>query len=173
MLGKDEVASSNLAISSRGSEHVVSMGSGFFCCPGRQIFDGGYLYRSAKHMIEYKHRRRADKMSNKTRILYTYASNTRSGCTRRSTTRWGMRNYEQKCRLWNHPASCWLRGENGHERKRAKRKPLSHEERLKELYLQQKRLLDTFLEHGAISRAQYDKSLGDLTEKMGMQNADT
>jgi hypothetical protein len=25
------------------------------------------------------------------------------------------------------------------------------------------------LEHGAISRAQYDKSLGDLTEKMGME----
>ena len=54
-----------------------------------------------------------------------------------------------------------------------KEKPLSHEERLKELYLQQKRLLDTFLEHGAISRDQYDKSLGDLTEKMGMKNADT
>ena len=28
-------------------------------------------------------------------------------------------------------------------------------------------LLDTFLSHGAISRAQYDKSLGDLTVKMG------
>jgi hypothetical protein len=28
--------------------------------------------------------------------------------------------------------------------------------------------LDAFLERGAISRAQYDKSLGDLTEKMGM-----
>ena len=36
-LGKDEVASSNLAISSRSSEHVVSMGSGFFCC---QKLDG-------------------------------------------------------------------------------------------------------------------------------------
>ena len=42
----------------------------------------------------------------------------------------------------------------------------------RELYLQQKQLLDTFLEHGAISQAQYDKSLGDLTEKMGMKNAD-
>ena len=33
-IGKDEVASSNLAISSRSPEHVVSMGSGFsFCLP--------------------------------------------------------------------------------------------------------------------------------------------
>ena len=37
-----------------------------------------------------------------------------------------------------------------------------------DLYLRQKELLDTFLEHGAICRAQYDKSLGDLTVKMGM-----
>ena len=51
-------------------------------------------------------------------------------------------------------------------------KQSSHEKQLKELYLQQKQLLDTFLEHGAISQAQYDKSLGDLTEKMGMKNAD-
>lgn len=40
----------------------------------------------------------------------------------------------------------------------------------KKLYLEQKKLLDTFLEHGTISKAQYDKSLGDLTVKMGMQN---
>ena len=38
-----------------------------------------------------------------------------------------------------------------------------------ELYRQQKELLDTFLEHGAISQAQYDKSLEDLTEKMGVK----
>ena len=38
----------------------------------------------------------------------------------------------------------------------------------RDLYLQQKELLDTFLAHGAISRAQYDKSFGDLTVKMGM-----
>ena len=37
------------------------------------------------------------------------------------------------------------------------------------LYERQKQLLETFLEHGAISRAQYDKSLGDLTVKMGMK----
>lgn len=38
-----------------------------------------------------------------------------------------------------------------------------------ELYKNQKELLDTFLAHGAITKAQYDKSLGCLTEKMGMQ----
>ena len=45
--------------------------------------------------------------------------------------------------------------------------------RNRELYLQQKQLLDTFLEHRAISQAQYDKALGDLTEKMGMKDANT
>ena len=45
----------------------------------------------------------------------------------------------------------------------------SHEEQLKELYLKQKHMLDLFLERGAISRAQYDKSLHDMTEKMGME----
>ena len=35
------------------------------------------------------------------------------------------------------------------------------------LYLKQKTLLDTFLAHGAISKAEHDKSLHDLTEKMG------
>lgn len=38
------------------------------------------------------------------------------------------------------------------------------------LYERQKALLDTFLSHGAISRAQYDKSLGDLTVKMGFKD---
>ena len=44
----------------------------------------------------------------------------------------------------------------------------SREEQLKKLYPDQKRTLDLFPERGAISRAQYDKSLGDLTVKMGM-----
>ena len=44
-----------------------------------------------------------------------------------------------------------------------------HREQLRKLYLEQKHTLDLFLERGAISRAQYDKSLGDLTEKMGMK----
>jgi len=38
-----------------------------------------------------------------------------------------------------------------------------------ELYRSQKKTLDTFLEKKAISQAQYDKSLGDLREKMDMQ----
>lgn len=45
---------------------------------------------------------------------------------------------------------------------------MSIEEKKVRLYLQQKALLDEFLEKGAISRAQYEKSFGDLTEKMGM-----
>ena len=48
----------------------------------------------------------------------------------------------------------------------------THEEQLKTLYLDQKHMLDLFLERGAISQAQYDKSLGNLTKKMGMENAD-
>ena len=46
---------------------------------------------------------------------------------------------------------------------------ISHEEQLRNLYLNQKHTLDLFLERGAISREQYDKSLGDLTKKMGME----
>ena len=46
---------------------------------------------------------------------------------------------------------------------------LTPEEKKRDLYLRQKQLLDTFLEHGAISRVQYEKSLGDLTVKMGME----
>ena len=47
---------------------------------------------------------------------------------------------------------------------------LSYTEKNKQLYLQQTATLDSFLKTGAISQAQYDKSLRDLTEKMGMQN---
>ena len=47
--------------------------------------------------------------------------------------------------------------------------PMNAEAKKRDLYLRQKELLDTFLKHGAISRAQYDKSLGDLTVKMGME----
>ena len=45
---------------------------------------------------------------------------------------------------------------------------LSPEDKKKQLYLNQKQTLEAFLERGAISKAQFDKSLGDLTEKMGM-----
>lgn len=44
---------------------------------------------------------------------------------------------------------------------------LSYEEKNHQLYLRQKAMLNSFLEHGAISQAQHDKSLHDLTEKMG------
>lgn len=47
---------------------------------------------------------------------------------------------------------------------------LSPEEKKKELFIKQKHTLDLFLERNAISKSQYDKSLGDLREKMGMQN---
>ena len=48
---------------------------------------------------------------------------------------------------------------------------LPPEQKKRELYLEQKQTLDTFLEHHAISRAQYEKSLGDLTVKMGFDRA--
>ena len=44
---------------------------------------------------------------------------------------------------------------------------MTPEQKKKQLYLKQKELLDTFLEHHAISKEQYDKSLRDMTEKMG------
>ena len=47
--------------------------------------------------------------------------------------------------------------------------PQTPEEKKKSLYQKQKQTLDLFLEHGAISRIQYDQSLGDLTVKMGME----
>ena len=47
---------------------------------------------------------------------------------------------------------------------------LTSEGKKKQLYIKQKKLLDLFLEKNAISEDQYNKSLGDLTEKMGMQD---
>lgn len=46
---------------------------------------------------------------------------------------------------------------------------LTPEQKKKQLYLKQKELLDTFLEHHAISQEQHDKSLKELTEKMGIK----
>ena len=43
---------------------------------------------------------------------------------------------------------------------------LSYAEKNKELLERQKRLLNTFLERGVISRKQYEKSLHDLIAKM-------
>ncbi len=44
---------------------------------------------------------------------------------------------------------------------------LSHAEKNHRLFLSQKHTLELFLERGAITRAQYDKSLRDLAAKMG------
>ena len=46
---------------------------------------------------------------------------------------------------------------------------LTHDEKNRLLLLHQKKTLDMFLERGAISQAQHDKSLHDLIEKMGME----
>ena len=46
---------------------------------------------------------------------------------------------------------------------------MTPEEKKRELFRKQKKTLDLFLERSAISKAQYDKSLADLIEKMGMQ----
>jgi len=45
---------------------------------------------------------------------------------------------------------------------------LTPEQRKKKLFDAQKALLDTFLGNHAISKQQYDKSLGDLRAKMGI-----
>ena len=44
---------------------------------------------------------------------------------------------------------------------------LSYEDKNHELFMKQTILLKQFLERGAISQAQYDKSLHDLIEKTG------
>ena len=46
---------------------------------------------------------------------------------------------------------------------------LTPEEKKIQLFLKQKQTLDLFLERGAISQAQYAKSLGDLRETMGVK----
>ena len=46
---------------------------------------------------------------------------------------------------------------------------LSHQEKNRELFHQQKQTLDTLMDHGAITKAQHDKSLHDLMEKMGIK----
>ena len=46
---------------------------------------------------------------------------------------------------------------------------MSYDEKNRQLYEKQKELLNTFLQHKAISKEQYEKSLHDLTEKMEIQ----
>ncbi len=50
------------------------------------------------------------------------------------------------------------------------REPMTPEGKKKALFLRQKQTLDLFLERNAISKKQYNKSLGDLIEKMGMRD---
>ena len=45
---------------------------------------------------------------------------------------------------------------------------LSSDEKKQYLFKKQKKILDMFLEHGAISQAQHDKSMYDLIVKMGI-----
>ena len=47
---------------------------------------------------------------------------------------------------------------------------MTPEQKRRELYDRQVALLDTFLEHRAISQEQHDKSLHDLTVKMGYED---
>ena len=47
---------------------------------------------------------------------------------------------------------------------------LSYDEKNRQPFYQQKETLDLFLERGAISAAQHDKSLHDLTSKMGLES---
>ena len=48
----------------------------------------------------------------------------------------------------------------------------THEEQLVQLYFDQKQTLDLFLERGAISREQYDRSLSELTGKLCMEKGE-
>ena len=47
---------------------------------------------------------------------------------------------------------------------------LTPEEKKRQLYERQRAMLQDFLERNAISKEQYDKSLGDPTVKMGYEN---
>ena len=50
------------------------------------------------------------------------------------------------------------------------RNSMTHEEKQAALFREQKQTLNCFLERGAITKAQYDKSLHDLKEKMGVND---
>lgn len=49
---------------------------------------------------------------------------------------------------------------------------LSPEQKRVQLYITQKQTLDQFVERHAITPEQYQKSLKDLTEKMGMEGVE-
>ena len=45
----------------------------------------------------------------------------------------------------------------------------SYEEKNRQLFFKQKKMLETLLEKNAITKEQFDKSLGDLSVKMGIK----
>ena len=47
---------------------------------------------------------------------------------------------------------------------------MSPQQKKEALFRNQKQTLDLFLERNAISKSQYDKSLSDLRQKMGMEH---
>lgn len=51
-------------------------------------------------------------------------------------------------------------------------KELTYQEKNLRLFYEQKKTLDSFLERRAISKAQYDKSMGDLIVKMNIDWSD-
>ena len=53
------------------------------------------------------------------------------------------------------------------------RDQLSYQEKNRQLYIRQKEMLALFLQKRAISQEQYEKSLNDLTEKMGYKEGYT
>ena len=63
---------------------------------------------------------------------------------------------------------CIIERENETKMNETEYSKLSTQEKRIDLYLKQKNMLKSFLERKAISKEQYDKSLNDLTEKMGM-----
>ena len=76
--------------------------------------------------------------------------------------------------LWCRPADMWNEEvvKDGVTHRRfsevGEHAALSHAEMNRELYLRQKQMLSGFLERGAISQAQFDQSMQDLSEKMGI-----
>ena len=53
-----------------------------------------------------------------------------------------------------------------------KLKDNAYEQKQIELFRKQKQTLDIFLERNAITEVQYNKSLGDLIDKMGMHGVE-
>lgn len=55
---------------------------------------------------------------------------------------------------------------------REEKQELSYQDKQRRLFFEQKETLDLFFEHGAISKAEHDKNLGDLIAKMDIDWSD-